>query len=126
MFEARLEQGGLIKKVIEAIKDLVTDANLECSPEALTLQARAAHARARARARACKRSRESPRGARSRAAAARQPRAHPVVRAAAPRPPSPAAHRALAAALPPLHAQAMDSSHVSLVALKLKATGFTE
>jgi proliferating cell nuclear antigen len=39
MFEARLAQGQLIKKVVEAIKDLVTDANLECSPEALTLQA---------------------------------------------------------------------------------------
>ena len=39
MFEARLEQGNLLKKVIEAIKDLVTDANLECTPEALSLQA---------------------------------------------------------------------------------------
>jgi hypothetical protein len=118
MFEARLEQGGLIKKVIEAIKDLVTDANLECSPEALTLQARAAHALVRTpseRARAL-----------AAIAAARQPRAHPLVLAATPWPPSPAAHRALAAAPPPLRAQAMDSSHVSLVALKLKATGFTE
>ena len=40
MFEARLVQGALLKKVIEAIKDLVTDANLECTAEALTLQVR--------------------------------------------------------------------------------------
>merc|ERR1711935_893484 len=31
MFEARLIQGSLLKKVLESIKDLVTDANFDCS-----------------------------------------------------------------------------------------------
>jgi hypothetical protein len=158
MFEARLEQGQLIKKVIEAIKDLVTDANLECSPEALTLQA---SGRRRGRGRGC-----APpcAGARARSRAVRA-----GAGAGAPRP---ARHRGICAALsaggytrgtparaaearsargttrvaqrlsfsqlllahrlpPPLRSrpslpQAMDSSHVSLVALKLKASGFTE
>ena len=39
MFEARLVQGGLLKKVLEAIKDLVTDANFDCSPTGFSLQA---------------------------------------------------------------------------------------
>eukprot|EP01025_Chloroclados_australasicus_P062279 TRINITY_DN81783_c0_g1_i1.p1 TRINITY_DN81783_c0_g1~~TRINITY_DN81783_c0_g1_i1.p1 ORF type:complete len:281 (-),score=33.22 TRINITY_DN81783_c0_g1_i1:73-915(-) len=39
MFEARLLQGSLLKKVIEAIKDLVTDANFECTENEFTLQA---------------------------------------------------------------------------------------
>lgn len=39
MFEARLIQGGLLKKVVEAIKDLVTDANFECADSGLGLQA---------------------------------------------------------------------------------------
>ncbi|EME28990.1 proliferating cell nuclear antigen [Galdieria sulphuraria] len=38
-FEARLTQASLIKKILEAIKDLVTDANFDCSPEGLSLQA---------------------------------------------------------------------------------------
>ena len=31
MFEARLVQGSLLKKILDAIKDLVTDANWDCS-----------------------------------------------------------------------------------------------
>jgi len=38
MFEAILGSASLLRKVIEALKDLVTDANLECHPDALTLQ----------------------------------------------------------------------------------------
>lgn len=37
-FEARLTQASLIKKILEAIKDLVTDANFDCSAEGLSLQ----------------------------------------------------------------------------------------
>ena len=33
-------QAQLLKKIVEALKDLVTDANLECTSEALTLQVR--------------------------------------------------------------------------------------
>lgn len=39
MFEARLIQGGLLKKVLEAVKDLVTDANFDCSGSGFSLQA---------------------------------------------------------------------------------------
>jgi len=39
MFEACLEQGQLLKKILEAIKDLVNEANLECSASGLELQA---------------------------------------------------------------------------------------
>ena len=39
MFEARLIQGSLLKKVLEAIKDLVTDANFDCSVQGFALQA---------------------------------------------------------------------------------------
>ncbi len=39
MFEARLEQGSLLKKIVEAMKDLVTDANLECNEDGIKLQA---------------------------------------------------------------------------------------
>ncbi|GBG70728.1 hypothetical protein CBR_g8027 [Chara braunii] len=39
MFEARLIQGSLLKKVLEAIKDLVTDANFDCSATGFSLQA---------------------------------------------------------------------------------------
>lgn len=38
MFEARLVQGRILKLLIEAIKDLVTDANLDCSEEEISLQ----------------------------------------------------------------------------------------
>eukprot|EP00245_Coleochaete_scutata_P015767 TRINITY_DN7164_c0_g1_i1.p1 TRINITY_DN7164_c0_g1~~TRINITY_DN7164_c0_g1_i1.p1 ORF type:complete len:263 (+),score=61.73 TRINITY_DN7164_c0_g1_i1:194-982(+) len=39
MFEARLVQGSLLKKVLESIKDLVTDANFDCSATGFSLQA---------------------------------------------------------------------------------------
>ncbi|KAH9615561.1 hypothetical protein KSS87_001408 [Heliosperma pusillum] len=39
MFEVRLVQGSLLKKVIEAIKDLVNEANFDCSSTGFSLQA---------------------------------------------------------------------------------------
>ena len=39
MFEARLLQGKILKKLMESIKDLVTDANFDCSSAGLSLQA---------------------------------------------------------------------------------------
>jgi hypothetical protein len=33
MFEAKLSQTGTFKKVIESIKDLTTEVNIEASPE---------------------------------------------------------------------------------------------
>lgn len=39
MFEARLTQGRLLKQVLEAIKDLVTEANFDCSSAGFALQA---------------------------------------------------------------------------------------
>eukprot|EP00300_Choanocystis_sp_HF-7_P024768 c2630_g1_i1.p1 GENE.c2630_g1_i1~~c2630_g1_i1.p1 ORF type:complete len:291 (+),score=78.55 c2630_g1_i1:46-918(+) len=39
MFEARLDKGVLLKKCLEAIKDLVKQANFECTSTALQLQA---------------------------------------------------------------------------------------
>lgn len=40
MFEARLLQGNLFKKIVEAIKDLVAEANVDCNDQGLTMQAR--------------------------------------------------------------------------------------
>ncbi|KAF7153639.1 hypothetical protein RHSIM_Rhsim01G0234300 [Rhododendron simsii] len=39
MLELRLVQGGLLKKVLESIKDLVNDANFDCSATGFSLQA---------------------------------------------------------------------------------------
>lgn len=39
MFEARLVQGNLLKKLLESIKDLVTDANFDCASNGISLQA---------------------------------------------------------------------------------------
>uniref|UniRef100_A0A061R8G7 DNA sliding clamp PCNA n=1 Tax=Tetraselmis sp. GSL018 TaxID=582737 RepID=A0A061R8G7_9CHLO len=39
MFEARLVQGSLLKKVLESVKELVTDANFDCTPTGFALQA---------------------------------------------------------------------------------------
>jgi len=39
MFEARLTQGGMLKKITEAMKDLVTEANFDCSSTGISLQA---------------------------------------------------------------------------------------
>jgi proliferating cell nuclear antigen len=38
MFEARLAQGKIFKLIIDAIKDLVTDCNLDCSEEEVSIQ----------------------------------------------------------------------------------------
>ena len=38
MFEARILQGALLKKIIEAIRDLVTDANLDCTERGINMQ----------------------------------------------------------------------------------------
>jgi len=40
MFEARIKQGAVLKKVLDSVKDLVTDANFEADPvEGFKLQA---------------------------------------------------------------------------------------
>jgi len=39
MFEARLTQASLLKKILDAIKDLVTDANFDCNSTGISLQA---------------------------------------------------------------------------------------
>jgi proliferating cell nuclear antigen len=39
MFEAHLSQGSMLKKLLEAIKELVTDANFDCSETGIALQA---------------------------------------------------------------------------------------
>jgi proliferating cell nuclear antigen len=39
MFEARLTQGSILKKLLEAIKELVTEANFDCSSAGVNLQA---------------------------------------------------------------------------------------
>lgn len=38
MFEARLPQGSILKLIVEAMKDLVTDANFECSDNEISVQ----------------------------------------------------------------------------------------
>ncbi len=38
MFEAKILQAGLLKNVLESVKDLVTEANFECSSNGITLQ----------------------------------------------------------------------------------------
>lgn len=39
MFEARIIQGSILKKIMDAIKDLVTDANFDCNGTGIRLQA---------------------------------------------------------------------------------------
>ncbi|KAJ8523321.1 hypothetical protein ONZ45_g143 [Pleurotus djamor] len=39
MLEAKLQEAGLLKKLLDAIKELVTDANFDCNEEGLNLQA---------------------------------------------------------------------------------------
>ena len=39
MFEAKLTEGHILKKIVEAIKDLVTDVNIDVSASGLSLQA---------------------------------------------------------------------------------------
>ena len=38
MFEARLIEGKIFKQIIDSIKDLVQDANIDCSEEELSIQ----------------------------------------------------------------------------------------
>jgi len=38
-FSAKLEKAGLLKKIIEAIKEVVTDTNFDCSPSGIGMQA---------------------------------------------------------------------------------------
>lgn len=39
MFEARLTQGKVFKQLIEALKDLVQEANIDCSDDEMSIQA---------------------------------------------------------------------------------------
>lgn len=38
MFEAKILQGSVLKKIIEAIRELVNDANLDCNERGITMQ----------------------------------------------------------------------------------------
>lgn len=37
MFEAKLVEGNILKKIVEAIKDVVTDVNIDVSPSGKSL-----------------------------------------------------------------------------------------
>lgn len=39
MFEAKLTEGNILKKIVEAIKDIVTDVNIDVNPSGISLQA---------------------------------------------------------------------------------------
>lgn len=39
MFEARLVSSGIIKKILDAVKDLLNDASFDCSESGIQLQA---------------------------------------------------------------------------------------
>lgn len=39
MYEAQLIQGSLLKKIVEAVRELVSNANLDCSPSGISMQA---------------------------------------------------------------------------------------
>ena len=39
MFEAKLAEAIVLKKIIDAIKDLVTDVNIDATPNGISLQA---------------------------------------------------------------------------------------
>ena len=39
MFEARLTEGHILKRIVEAIKDLVNEINLDVTPSGISLQA---------------------------------------------------------------------------------------
>jgi proliferating cell nuclear antigen len=39
VFEAKLVQGSLLKKIVESIRELVTDANVDCSETGISMQA---------------------------------------------------------------------------------------
>jgi proliferating cell nuclear antigen len=89
-----MTEGGMLKKITEAMKDLVTEANFDCSTTGVSVQAMVSTAVAVH-------------------SASRLPPEPPEVR------PS---HSGRLSFLPVLRPQ--DSSHVSLVALLLRADGF--
>lgn len=107
----------MIRKLIDSIKDLVTDANLECSGDGISLQASAARQRGRQRG--------PPAPARGRTGAATWGVGgadwQTGDRGCALRL---CAHRAHSPPTSSPRPQAMDSSHVSLVALLLRKDGF--
>jgi proliferating cell nuclear antigen len=37
MFEAKLAEAAVLKKIVEAIKDLVTDVNIDATPSGISL-----------------------------------------------------------------------------------------
>jgi proliferating cell nuclear antigen len=37
MFEAKLSEAAVLKKIVEAIKDLVTDVNIDATPSGISL-----------------------------------------------------------------------------------------
>jgi proliferating cell nuclear antigen len=39
MFEAKLTDGNILRKIVDSIKELVTDVNLEVSPNGISIQA---------------------------------------------------------------------------------------
>jgi proliferating cell nuclear antigen len=39
MFEAKLTEGHILKRIVEAIKDLVNEINLDVTPSGISLQA---------------------------------------------------------------------------------------
>ena len=41
MFEARLAQASTLKKLLESIKDIIDQANFDCSSDGMSLQVRA-------------------------------------------------------------------------------------
>lgn len=40
MFEAELQQGKIVKMLVEAMKELVSEGNLDCSKSGISLQVR--------------------------------------------------------------------------------------
>lgn len=99
MFEARLIQGNLLKKIVEAVKELVQEANVDCSETGLTMQV----------------------GRKSAEGLVFPPshlpsKSKPVF--------SPLTRCVCDASSPCVFCQAMDASHVSLCSLKLRAEGF--
>jgi proliferating cell nuclear antigen len=95
MFEARLAQGQLLKKIIEAIKELVAEANVDCAETGITMQV----------------------GEGARATPRKVPSA--VRQSGRPEPGMRGRKLRLCAG-----AQAMDASHVSLCSLVLRNDGF--
>jgi proliferating cell nuclear antigen len=39
MFEAKLTDGNILRKIVDSLKELVTDVNLEVSPNGISIQA---------------------------------------------------------------------------------------